>query len=150
MPMRSTAFYLGALDRAGWRDSTDVYGILAFWRPITSLSLWSGFHLHGAAPVPFHAVNLGLHVLSAWLLGRLVHRLSSSRPAALASSLFFVTCPYHTEAVAWMAEGLEGAEEQGRRGNQRRGSQRSRSRRQRARGMPDGGVAARTISRGRR
>lgn len=86
-----------------WLDGADVYGILDFWRPITGLSLWLELRLHGDAPVPFHAVNLLLHVLAAWLLGRLLYRLSSSRPTAIASSLCFVTCPYHTEAVAWMA-----------------------------------------------
>ncbi len=86
-----------------WREGADVYGLLDFWRPITGLSLWVELRLHGATPLAFHTVNLALHVLAAWLLGRLVYRLSSNRPAGITSSLCFVTCPYHTEAVAWMA-----------------------------------------------
>lgn len=55
-------------------------------------------------PVWFHAGNVALHALGAWLLFRVVRRLVADERAAFLAALVVVVHPLLVEAVAWISE----------------------------------------------
>jgi tetratricopeptide (TPR) repeat protein len=70
--------------------------------PLKGSLQWLEWHFWGADPAGYHAVNLGLHVLSALLVWRLL-RLLGVRAAVLGGLLFAVH-PLAVESVAWVSE----------------------------------------------
>lgn len=69
------------------------------YRPVLLLSFAAQWWVHGATIVPYHAVNLLLHVLVTLLLARLFLRIDLAPPVALAAALLFAVHPIHVEAV---------------------------------------------------
>ncbi len=69
------------------------------YRPVLLLSFAVQWWIHGAAVVPYHAVNLLLHVAVTLLLARLFLRVGIPPPAALGAALLFAVLPIHVEAV---------------------------------------------------
>lgn len=69
------------------------------YRPVLLLSFAVQWWIHGAAVVPYHAVNLLLHVAVTLLLARLFLRVGIPPPAALGAALLFAALPIHVEAV---------------------------------------------------
>jgi tetratricopeptide (TPR) repeat protein len=69
------------------------------YRPMLLLSFAVQWWVHGGAVVPYHAVNLLLHVLVTLLVARLFLRLDLPPPVALAAALLFAVHPIHVEAV---------------------------------------------------
>jgi tetratricopeptide (TPR) repeat protein len=74
----------------------------ADYLPVKTTVQWIGWRLWGDSPVGFHALSLGLHVLSALLFWRLLDRLGLR--LAWLGGLLFVVHPLAVESVAWMAE----------------------------------------------
>ena len=70
--------------------------------PITHSVFWIQSHLWGDAFFGYHALNLLLHALSAWLLVRIFRRLEL-RGGWLAAALWALH-PVQVESVAWMTE----------------------------------------------
>ena len=72
-----------------------------YW-PMSSTVFWAEWHLWGDRPAAFHAVGLGLHLLSALLVWRVLGKLGL-RWAWLAA-LVFTIHPLAVESVAWISE----------------------------------------------
>lgn len=70
--------------------------------PLTLTTFWVQRHIWGLVPLPYHATNIGLHVLNVVLLYLLLRRLQV-RGAWLAAALWGVH-PVNVESVAWVTE----------------------------------------------
>ncbi|KAJ1371662.1 hypothetical protein KIN20_033649 [Parelaphostrongylus tenuis] len=80
------------------------------YRPLTTLTFWLNYRLHGLWTPPYHIVNIILHVLSSALVFFLAKSMQalSSEPLvshfvwdeALVAAAMFAVHPVHTEAVA--------------------------------------------------
>lgn len=69
------------------------------YRPVLLLSYAVQWWIHGGDVVPYHVVNVLLHVGVTLALGALLLRVGLSPPAALAAALLFAVLPVHVEAV---------------------------------------------------
>lgn len=58
----------------------------------------------GASPFGYHALNVALHALDAWLLALLFARAGLGATAAVGGALFFLLHPANVEAVAWSSQ----------------------------------------------
>lgn len=81
-------------------------GWLEVWRPIqtrplTYFTFWLNYQTGEANPLPFHLMNLGLHIACSVLLFRVVRSLTTKRVAFIAALLFAVH-PVQTEPVAYV------------------------------------------------
>ena len=83
-----------------WRTWLHPEGMDYF--PLKNSLQWLEWHLWGADPAAYHRVNLGLHILSALLVWRLLHMLGIR--AAYLGALIFVAHPMAVESVAWISE----------------------------------------------
>ncbi len=87
---------LGILTKPSWwGPHTSVKA----WRPLTTLSFALDWAVHGAHPLGYHLVNVGLHVGVALLVLAVFARLGA-RAVAVGAALLFAVHPIHTEAVA--------------------------------------------------
>lgn len=75
-------------------------GIVAFYRPLVTLSLWLDAALAGADPLLAHLHNALAHALAALLVARIAVRFVSGRAAWL-TALLWGTAPGHASAVLW-------------------------------------------------
>lgn len=75
-----------------------------YYRPLGQFFWWLGYRLAGADPYGHHLLDLGLHVLNAWLLYRLLLRLHPSVPAALGAASLFVVHPLALGTLAWLSD----------------------------------------------
>jgi tetratricopeptide (TPR) repeat protein len=76
----------------------------ANWHPLTWLSLQLDAQIFGLDPRAFHATNVMLHALSAWLLFSWLSRATGSVWPSAVASLLFAVHPLRVESVAWVAE----------------------------------------------
>lgn len=103
----------GLIRRAAAGGPFDAYSESArtmFVRPINALSIWIDQRLFGLEPAGYHATNLLLHALAAFLVFRMALRLGQLRllPARdpelpMAAGLLFALLHAHTESVAWIS-----------------------------------------------
>jgi len=70
--------------------------------PLKSSLQWVEWHLWGADTSGYHLVNVGLHLVSALLIWRLLHLLGVR--AAILGGLIFAVHPLAVESVAWISE----------------------------------------------
>jgi tetratricopeptide (TPR) repeat protein len=89
----------------------DLHGLRQIWftpaatpqyYPLVHTSFWLEYHLWGLAPSGYHLVNLLLHVFAAWLLYKVLARLSL--PGAWLAAAIFALHPVQVESVAWVTE----------------------------------------------
>lgn len=80
-------------------SSAEILG--RHYRPLTHLTYWATIRIGGPSPVGFHAVNLGLHVLVAWLVMVLARELTNDRRVAVLAGGLFALHPAVSEAVLY-------------------------------------------------
>ncbi|MBN1477409.1 hypothetical protein JXA47_11700 [Candidatus Sumerlaeota bacterium] len=80
-----------------WQMPRDVR--TGAYRPVYLLTCAVQWAIHGEWAMPFHLVNLLLHLAICLLLWRLAVRLGASERTALIAALLFAVLPIHTEAV---------------------------------------------------
>lgn len=69
------------------------------YRPLTVASFWTQWQISGDAPWSWHALNILLHALCAWLVWATAARLGFSRLASWFAAALFAVHALHTEAV---------------------------------------------------
>jgi len=88
-------------------DEPRVRTLAAWWgsmpgiRPLLKLS-YAVNHAMASGPAGFHAANVAIHVVNAWLVFMLFAR-STTRRIALVGALVFALHPIQTEAVAYVS-----------------------------------------------
>jgi len=84
---------------------TQFQGGTMFWRPLSfTLTWYLGYSIFGMSALPYHAISLGLHALTAWLLGRAVATISAEDRTGWIAGAVFAVYPLATEPVAWIAD----------------------------------------------
>ncbi|MDD4215450.1 MAG: glycosyltransferase family 39 protein, partial [Bacteroidales bacterium] len=77
---------------------------LGNYHPLTTLTYLFEYHIYGLNPLPFHVLNVLLHLVNVMLVYKLSEKLSGQRFTALLVSAFFALHPMHVESVAWISE----------------------------------------------
>jgi hypothetical protein len=96
------ASYLAQED--GITDSKDAGGYhTGYYRPIMNISYWIDYKLWGMRASGFRATNLIVHLLSCFLLFKLLYLLINDREACLLATILFAVHPVNTESVSWIA-----------------------------------------------
>ncbi|MCX5661201.1 MAG: tetratricopeptide repeat protein [Planctomycetota bacterium] len=89
----------------------DTAGLVRTWKepyslpqyyPLVHTSYWLEYHLWGLNPAGYHAVNILLHALNAFLFWLVLRRLRL--PGSLAAAILFAVHPIEVESVAWITE----------------------------------------------
>ncbi|HXG41241.1 MAG TPA: glycosyltransferase family 39 protein [Dehalococcoidia bacterium] len=73
------------------------------YRPLYYLALLAQERLFGLDPLPYHLVNVGLHVLNVALVWWLARRLLGGRTLATLAALGYALHPLAVEAVVWIS-----------------------------------------------
>jgi len=74
-----------------------------FWRPLIDVYFYVAWRVFGDDPLPYHLVNLSLHVVVAAGTGLVAYQLSRSRVVGAAGSLVFIALPSYDFAVTWIS-----------------------------------------------
>jgi tetratricopeptide (TPR) repeat protein len=74
------------------------------YHPFTTLSYLFEYTFFGTDPLPYHLLNVALHVFNTWLVYKLAESLGGKKITALVTSLLFAIHPMHVESVAWISE----------------------------------------------
>lgn len=89
----SWAFRAGLFERSA--NSTD-------WWPLSVISHAAAFSAFGDNPAGHHLINVGIHILNAWLVYALLIALSGSTWRAFWVAALFALHPVQAESVAWI------------------------------------------------
>ncbi len=103
-PALAGGFYLddlSLLDDPAFTTPGGLTDLAGRVRPLTNLTLWANFQLHGDAPFGFHLVNLLLHLAAIAFAYDALTRLLPG-PAALLAATVFALHPLQTEPVAYV------------------------------------------------
>ncbi len=74
------------------------------YHPLTTLVWLIEYKLFDLSPLPYHLLNVALHLLNTWLVYKLAARLSGKSITAIVVSVLFAVHPMHVESVAWLSE----------------------------------------------
>ena len=80
--------------------TTDV----AYWHPVTWLSLMLDYELYGLSSRGYHLTNLLFHILSTLLLFVVLKRMTGAHWQSAFVAAVFALHPLNIESVAWVAE----------------------------------------------
>lgn len=74
-----------------------------FWRPLSFLYFKAAEPVFGGRVLPYHLVNLGIHLVAVVLVWMLARRLDSRPAVAGVAALVFALYPGSNEAVSWIS-----------------------------------------------
>jgi hypothetical protein len=74
-----------------------------FYRPVIEIYFHIGRQLFGCNPLPFHVLNIGIHLVNTLLLFLFARALTDRLSFAGLTALLFCVQPGYTEAVAWVS-----------------------------------------------
>ena len=74
------------------------------YHPLTSLVMLFIYKISGASPLPYHLLNVALHITNTWLVFKLISLLCGNRITAFIVAALFALHPMHVESVAWVTE----------------------------------------------
>jgi len=74
------------------------------YHPFTTLVFMLEFKFFGLNPMPYHALNVLLHILNTWLVFKFIEQLSRKKITAIIVALLFAIHPMHVESVVWVSE----------------------------------------------
>ena len=74
------------------------------YHPFTTFTWLLIYKWFGTAPLPYHLLNVCLHLINTYLVFLLVKRLSHKDITALVVMFLFAVHPMHVESVAWASE----------------------------------------------
>jgi len=74
------------------------------YHPLTMLTYLFEYTCFGTHPLPYHLMNVLLHLLNTWLVFKVAEQLNGKRQTALLVCILFAIHPMHVESVAWVAE----------------------------------------------
>jgi tetratricopeptide (TPR) repeat protein len=92
-------------------ELSSVHGLAQIWTdptavpqyyPLLHTVFWIENKLWGHWPLPYHLLNIALHILTAFLILRILQRLEI--PGAWLAAAIFALHPVMVESVAWMSE----------------------------------------------
>jgi len=85
-----------------WSVFTSFYS--SNYHPLTTLAWLFEYTFFKLNPIPYHLLNVLLHILNTWLVFKLTDKLSGKKTTALVASILFALHPMHVESVAWISE----------------------------------------------
>ncbi len=74
-----------------------------FYRPTQTIAYALAYSWGGLDPLPFHAVNLALHVIASLFVYLVCIELGMAAGLSLLAASLFAAHPIHSEAIAWIA-----------------------------------------------
>ena len=74
------------------------------YHPLTMLVYLFIYKLFGLNPLPYHLLNVAVHLANTFLVFKLAGQLSGKKVTALVVALLFAVHPMHVESVAWVSE----------------------------------------------
>jgi len=74
------------------------------YHPLTTLTYLFEFHFFGLNPLPYHLLNVIMHLLNTWLVFKCCEKLSGKGTTGLIVATLFAIHPMHVESVAWISE----------------------------------------------
>ncbi len=74
------------------------------YHPLSTLVHLVVYNIFGTEPMPYHLLNVLLHLVNVWLVYKLAEGLSGKRFTASIVALLFGIHPMHVESVAWISE----------------------------------------------
>ncbi|MGH7812799.1 MAG: tetratricopeptide repeat protein [Candidatus Binataceae bacterium] len=100
--VRSWSFIWKSFSRDAWWFMTPHQSPQsAYYRPL--LDAWAAvnFHLFGPHPAGWHAMEIGLHLIAAWMVFRVASMLADNEWTGLLAAALFALLPANAESVAW-------------------------------------------------
>ncbi len=101
------AYVTGNAVIQSWGGIADVWlrpSATPQYYPLVHTTYWVEHKVWGLWPAGYHAVNVLLHALNAWLLMRAMRRLGLPLLAAALGGALFAVHPVQVESVAWVTE----------------------------------------------
>lgn len=86
----------------GLRDIWFVPSSTPMYCPLVFTTFWLEHHLWDVMATGYHIVNVALHIVNAWLVWRILRRLSVA--GGFLAAAIFALHPVHVQSVAWISE----------------------------------------------
>jgi len=74
------------------------------YHPLTTLTDLFIYRWFGIDPLPYHLLNVALHLVNVWLVFVFTEKISGKKITGLVVALLFAVHPLHVESVAWVSE----------------------------------------------
>lgn len=96
--LHSLASYLSQEDGIVDQRDLGVYHT-GYYRPLINFTYWIDYKIWGMKPYGFRTTNLVLHIITIFIIFRLIKHLLKNQAAALTSCILFAIHPVNTETV---------------------------------------------------
>lgn len=89
-----------------WQNIQDIFSSFYFgnYHPLTSLVYLFEYSWFGLNALPYHLINVLIHLVNIWLVFKLVEKLGGKNITAVVVAVLFAVHPMHVESVAWISE----------------------------------------------